>query len=66
MVLLECEAFEDRPEELAGDEVREVVLGQYSQGLKDNAWEFRCYPAASGESFWNYRRRETLLVMILV
>lgn len=66
MVLLECEALEDREEEVAGDEVGEVVLGQYSEGLRDNAWEFRCYPVASRESSWNYRRRETLLVMILV
>lgn len=66
MVLLKCEAHEDREKELAGDEVREVVLGQYSEGLEGSAWEFRCYPVAGRESFRSYRRRATQLVMILV
>lgn len=64
--VLEGEASEDREEELARDEIGEVVWGQYSEGLEGSAWDFRCYPVSSGESFQSCRKRETLSVMILV
>lgn len=66
LALLEGEAHEHREETLAGEEVRGVVQGQFSEGLEGSAWEFRWCPVASGVPFQSYGRRKTLPVVTLV